>query len=395
MIVVVADDLSGAAEIAGVGWRFGLRTQVQHQFDPQASVDLVVVNTQTRAMTRQAAIDTSEALACDIARSDVAWCYKKVDSVLRGHVRAELQAMMLVLNKARTVLAPANPSRGRTIVNGRYMISNQPLDNTDFANDPECPVRTSHVSELLGDEGQCPVHVVTHHDCGDCEKGVMVAEAQNEGDLRQWAGHVDDHTLPAGGADFFAIMLERRLGPDRVPCSAGVVPAVGRTLIVCGSASAYSRDKVREAAKSGVPLCAMPELLFRESPTHEALMGQWVQDVQCALQTEGVAIIAVTEPVQQEAALARRLRQQMAHLVQTLTQKTVLHELFIEGGATAEAVLSSLGWSRLDVTGQYEAGIVQMSCLGQGEPKVTIKPGSYAWPDSVLEQWSKGMSHAK
>ena len=44
----------------------------------------------------------------------------------------------------------------------------------------------------------------------------MVAEAQNEGDLRQWAGRVDDLTLSAGGADFFAAMLAHRLGPEVV-----------------------------------------------------------------------------------------------------------------------------------------------------------------------------------
>ena len=62
MLIVIADDFSGAAEIGGIGWRYGLNAEVQLTFDPRSNADLIVIDADTRSLTKDDAIMKTESL---------------------------------------------------------------------------------------------------------------------------------------------------------------------------------------------------------------------------------------------------------------------------------------------------------------------------------------------
>src|SRR4030042_1422321 len=126
MILAVADDITGAAEIAAVGRTFGLTAHIQMRADKNISSDLVVIDTNTRYRASDSARDIEQALA-NYDRTSVEWYYKKVDSVLRGNVAEELCAMMRILQKDKAILAPANPAKARVISKGQYFIDGRLL----------------------------------------------------------------------------------------------------------------------------------------------------------------------------------------------------------------------------------------------------------------------------
>ncbi len=405
MILAVADDISGAAEIAAVGWIFGLTAQIQVKAAKSKSSDLVVIDTDTRYRMGDPVRDIEGALA-DYDRVSVEWHYKKVDSVLRGNVAEELCAMMKILQKDRAILAPANPTMARVISNGQYFINGQLLHETYFANDPDYPAISSNVVELLNVPQGCPLQVRTWGTYNSREQGIIVAEAESMNDLVRWSEYLDEHTLAAGGSDFFRAILEKKLHSSRAPSETDIVSVSGKKLFVCGSASDSSRKAVAQAGNLGIPVCPMPNTLFYNTLAKDALLAQWAGCVLEALSTSGRAIIAILQPVVQAsptrakpwtgssqpsagltgskpppaAKLAKSLRMKTAALVQRVVSKTTIHELFIEGGATAEAVLRVLQWQMFDVIGQYAPGVVQMQVTSQPGHYVTIKPGSYPWP---------------
>ena len=394
MIVVVADDISGAGEIAGIGWRWGLAAQVQTRFVPEAGADLIVVSTGTRSVAEDKARSTMEALARHLSDTDVSWCYKKVDSVLRGHVGAELDVLMKALHKPRVILAPANPSRQRTIVGGRYWVDGQPLHETDFANDPEYPATSCQVTDLLDTPG-CPVLALKHSAYQGHETGLVVAEVERQEGLSRWAAKVDDSTLASGGSDFFSALLEERIGPDRVKSTSEVVCTAGPRLFVCGSASESSRRAVKRAQHRGIHVCAMPDSLLDGGASRGRVSEQWSEDVLGALRADGRAIVAVAQPVVRDASLARQYAACMATLTEAVVRRTVIGELVVEGGATAEAVVARLGCKTLKVLGEYAPGVVQLDTTGRQDLLVTIKPGSYPWPADIWNQCREGTSYAK
>ena len=126
MILVVADDISGAAEIAATGRTFGLTVQLQMKPAAGSSAELVVIDTDTRYKSIDPRRDIENALI-NYDTTLVEWYYKKVDSVLRGNISTELCAMMQILKKNRTILAPANPTKARVISDGQYFIDGRPL----------------------------------------------------------------------------------------------------------------------------------------------------------------------------------------------------------------------------------------------------------------------------
>ena len=153
MIVVIADDLSGAAELAGAALRHGLSAEVQTEFDPNTAADVVCVDTDTRLLPAREAAGRVGAVAQSVwaARGDPpAWVFKKCDSVLRGPVLAEARAVARATGQARITIVAANPSRRRVIRDGEYFVDDQPLHLTGFARDPIHPRTTARVRQLLG-----------------------------------------------------------------------------------------------------------------------------------------------------------------------------------------------------------------------------------------------------
>ena len=384
MIVVIADDITGAAEIAAIGWQRGLNAQVRTAFGSNAGADLVVMDTDTRSAASDTARDIVEDLSNRLCTMPVQWCFKKVDSVLRGNVGTELEAIMTALGKTRTLLAPANPSKGRAIVDGRYFINHVPLDETEFGSDPEHPARSSFVADLLNVSEGCPVHVSERAAYSGQEKGIVVAEAGTGSDLSEWAECLDEQTLAAGGADFFRAILDKRRPSGRVVPGEPLTPMEGPKLLVCGSRSETSRRAVAEASRLGIPVYPLPEALFESPPPDdEGLLAQWAGDIVAALAPSEWAVIAIGPLGKRNAPSALDIRTQMAALVQQVVDRTRIREVFIEGGATAGAILRRLGWDTLDVLGEYGPGVVRLAVNGSPEQTVTLKPGSYPWPGGM------------
>ena len=123
-ILVVADDLTGAAEVAGIAKLAGFSVAVVTQLAPDVlrAYEVVVLDTHTRALSSSQA---AQQLASHLDSFD-AWettlVYKKTDSVLRGNVATELHVFMQRGSFTNALLLPANPSKGRTITQGVYYI---------------------------------------------------------------------------------------------------------------------------------------------------------------------------------------------------------------------------------------------------------------------------------
>ena len=88
MLLVLADDLSGAAEVAGIAHSFGLKVTLQSDLDSAIETDVLVVNTDSRL---SAYLPTFlEQLQKFFQTKSNIQVFKKVDSVLRGQIAEEL-----------------------------------------------------------------------------------------------------------------------------------------------------------------------------------------------------------------------------------------------------------------------------------------------------------------
>lgn len=394
MIVVLADDLSGAAEMGGMAHRHGLfadvlTTSASSQVPADLDVDVLVIDTDSRACSAGDAMRRVSHTAEQCRAMPVDWIFKKVDSVLRGHVVAELGALFEAFGQVRALLIPANPALGRTISDRDYRVYGQLLHETDFANDPEYPALTSNVVELLAERdslgiaGQWPVCVAAVNDPFP-ERGIVVGETRSATDLAAWAQSLPADAISSGAADFFGALLEESGWATTEHAERYVDSQKSdNKLFVCGSTSAGSHDFCQNAEARGVPVLRLPLELLDAPVQAEALLSMWAASAVDALQTHPTVIIAIDQPLRREPDLPQKLTGYLGAAVEEILAVTKVDHLLVEGGATAAALIQRLGWARLHVLAEQAPGVVSVEPDGRGSLILTMKPGSYAWPEEL------------
>jgi uncharacterized protein YgbK (DUF1537 family) len=372
-ILVIADDLTGAAEIAGIGVRFGLATRLLRKPQQATDAELTVVDTNSRLLPPAEAIDAIQRAATVLAGTHYDVIFKKTDSVLRGPLLAEVAAMRDAFHLRSALLVPQNPSRGRTILAGQYMIDNVPLHQTSFASDPHHPADTADVLQLLRRSADHPVTVLNLGSTSTIN-GICLGCAATVLELQDWCAFRTPDVLPAGGADFFAALLGS-LGLQRTAAPIARIHGT-RRLFICGTASASRHRIAAQARENALAVLPLPDDVF--SGADVATFASVVAD---ALGTIGRVMVMIPQAPDPQSSTSRRIETILAKIVAHSLAVSPIDHIYLEGGATASAICQQMTWNDLDVVGELGTGVVQMRATG-GQ-LLTVKPGSYDWPGIV------------
>jgi len=81
----------------------------------------------------------------------------------------------------------------------------------------------------------------------------------------------------------------------------------------------------------------------------------------------------------------KSLTQALANTVTEILAQRHVDLVFLEGGATATAVLRNLGWTRLRAVAEIASGTVLLEDFRGRAPRLVIKPGSYAWLAAIWD----------
>jgi uncharacterized protein YgbK (DUF1537 family) len=374
--IAIADDFTGAAEVVGSSLRLGLDAEVHLGKLCPTDCDVVVVDAASRSLSPALAA-AEVARLTDCARQlgpDL--LFKKVDSLLRGPVLAEILAMRSAANLERCLLVCGNPRKRRFVVNGQIVIDETPLDETAFADDPEHPRQASDVIELLnsgvGEElaaslgaKLCDLRVIAPADSSSAIVSVgNVASALDLGEYADRWFSQRQVLLPAGAVEFFEAVLQRLLGSLGCTMKTPSDPQTaftssGEILLISGTYSSSAQDW---------PTTPLDSL---QAPS------QLAGDVCQSLAKHGrTAIFASRITTGSPAERLQRIRE-IARRVLAACRPS---QVWIEGGGTASAVLRDLGHQRLVTVANAADGVVALRAAGEALPLYLVKPGSYPWP---------------
>jgi uncharacterized protein YgbK (DUF1537 family) len=378
MIRVFADDLTGAAELAGICKEHALNTLLTVVPTSANHAEAIVYCTDSRSMELAAALNITEQFLEPISIAKDAMVYKKTDSVLRGHVVEELLLQMKHLGYDRVLFIPENPSMGRIISEGQYFVNGKLLSETAFAHDPEFPRKTADVVVMLAGHG-ADIHVLHYADALPAT-GIIVGEATSMEDLEQWASRIDQGMMLAGGGDFFQAILEQRYGT--------VLPAV---LSSPGQPFLYISGTGFQSSVDYIQALAIESDLVHY--IDESILGgigieNWMSHCSKAINENKRAVIAFDPSLQhQHSYSALFLRKKMAAIIYAFLSSTPVGEILIEGGSTAKSILDEMNlpfWIPDAVIGR---GVVRLQDSHQ-HYTITVKPGSYPLPDYIANIFS-------
>ena len=419
---IIADDITGAAEMAGIAHRLGFSAHLQlcsPSFNISSSLAeqgaemvlpppsqgglgwVFILATDTRGMNEEEAVAETKRITTNLlspsltGRDGVGLFFKKTDSALRGHVVAELTTLMETIGYQRAVYMPANPSKDRIIKDGVYLIKGVPIHETAFSYDPEFPAKTSVLRERFPDAEN---HHIIMPDAETLDDICHIVETYNDG-----------HTLFAGAADLFEAWLKKRPTPLPLPEWRGAdrcensLPLRGEVggglLLLCGSTQSKPLDL-------GIPEYPMPRAVY----DGEAPVTSWIEEIKEAPAGAILSFGTNTHRTGKEAAVY--LRNAMAEAATAFINSHHPQEIVIEGGATAFCLLNRLGWNTFRIVSEIAPGVVRMQLTSlnpqpstlnrqpstinrqpstvnrqpstlnpQPSTFITLKPGSYPWGD--------------
>lgn len=366
MIAVLADDITGAAEIAGIGLRFDLnvRFDLAGRLQEIPSADVWVIASDTRSLPEKEACALVRKIARFLRDNKLECVFKKIDSSLRGHIVAEVESLRKFIPKKQVFILPANPEIGRVIRDGFYYIDGLPLHETSFANDPDFPAKSASVNEILK---------------SDAKKGrdFILPDISTEADYREYARQIHPNSLPVGGSVFFEAWLQVCFPSAKPDTQSPKSVALGdNQLMICGSTHETSRRFVRE--NKLFPVLAVPCTCTEKSNTCAAYLKSIFDMRKKLLITVENDTQSPVSPVQVKNLLTKMTR--------SIMENCQVAEIFVEGGATAYALIRACNFASLIPIEEYARGVVRLKIPDRENLYITIKPGSYEWPENLFQR---------
>ncbi len=447
LLGVIADDLTGACDVAEAITRAGLSTIVLLGVptdDETADADCVVVALKSRTTPPHEAVAESTASAAWLLRHGAGIIYQKYcstfDSTDEGNIGPVSDALSGVVREANrraggdsllTVGTPATPAVGRTQYLGHLFVDRQLLAESPLRDHPLTPMRDSNLVRVLGRQTENRVGLV---DLVAVRDGSAAVRAELAAHRTAGTGHVlvdsvtdadldalADAVMPAGGgsdgvhvfagAAGFAGALARRLVANRERRGAvaaghradqfdGLPPVPrGRRLIVSGSASARSREQA--AAFAGPTVTFDPVRVAKGDTRCEDLTAL----VEQAFAEVGTGAVLVAPEGTSDADGATRVRavqsalgtEASAHVVESTLAAVACHaiaglganHLIVAGGETSGAVAGALGIRSLGIGASAARGVPWMIAHTSDGKQVALllKSGNFGDADLFATAW--------
>jgi len=397
-VLIIADDLSGAADCAGAFVKTGLETLVviDHQAEQSADTEAAQVIS-IDADTRRLPAAEAAQIHLDIFnryRSAGQLLYKKIDSTLRGNFAEELGS---IINQAGlAIVAPAFPQAGRFTKNGHQYLNDTPLEMTDIWR-AEGITSTAHIPSILARHGIKTASISISEIRQGAQRlrtlletfardGVqaVVCDVETDDDLQTIAHASISLLIPrfwvgsAGLANHLAAAANAAAKPILVT----PVKTNGSILTVVGSLSSVSRAQAEYLFATGqVEGVDVPASVLRQGQSHP----QWKElrstlDMSLQKKRDILIIIGMKEPVNMSEGL--QLCQALASLVAPLAD--YIGAVIITGGETARAILSAMGSKGLRLVGEIEPGVPLSVAAGIKPIPVITKAGAFGSRETLL-----------
>jgi uncharacterized protein YgbK (DUF1537 family) len=411
----IADDFTGATDVAGMLTGAGLRTvQTVGVPDPDDAplppADALVVALKSRTVPAADAVAQSlAALAWLRARGCRQILFKycsTFDSTDAGNIGPVAEALLDALDAPFAIACPAFPENGRTVYNGHLFVGTALLSESSMKDHPLTPMRDANLVRVLQRQCRGRVGLVPHRvvQAGAAAIRAACAALAADGVRLAIADAVEDaHLLALGeacrdhalitGASGIALGLPgnfRRAGVPLAPGSAAVAPRLGgHAAVIAGSCSAATQRQVAYLRSRCESLRVDPAALAADP----GAIGAAVAWAAPRLSRGPVLIYSTAAPEDVRAAQGALGVERAAMLVEgalaSIARQLVdlgVRRLVVAGGETSGAVVSALDVCALAIGPQIDPGVpwtVTLAGGGAGTPSIALalKSGNFGGDD--------------
>jgi len=402
----IADDYTGASDLANTLTRNGLRT-VQTIGIPADNfelrdVDAVVVSLKIRSVPAPQAVSAARAadewLRARGARHVMYKICSTFDSTDEGNIGPVLDALG---GESCVIVTPAFPETGRTVYQGHLFVNGVLLNESPLKDHPLNPMHDANLVRVLARQSSASVgladwskvsggvvaldaHLVALAKVG---MGAAICDAISESDLVT-LGAVAAAKRFSIGASGLGLGLARALREDatrQANVSKGAALG-GLAACLAGSCSQATLAQILQA-ETTMPVLRLDPAKLIESAEEVTRAVDWAK----AQIANGPVLIASSSTPDQVSAVQARfgrdaaghaIEQGMANIAEQLVRLGV-RRLVVAGGETSGAVVDRLNIKAFLLGAEIAPGVPVMQTLGlaHGELAVALKSGNFGGPD--------------
>ncbi len=408
----IADDYTGASDLANTLTRCGLRT-VQTIGVPAGDlalpeVDAVVVSLKSRSIEAGLAVTRSRAAEKWMRSRGVSHVLFKIcstfDSTDAGNIGPVMDALRADSADAIVLVTPAFPETGRTVYQGNLFVGSVPLNESPLKDHPLNPMHDSNLVRVLARQSKTKVGLV---DLADIARGpdavrarlsdlatkgfgAAIADAVFARDLETIGAVALDHRLSVGASGIGLGLARALVASGRVkpiePSAIADAPVGGPAACLAGSCSQATLQQIANAERKMPVLHLDSEKVVTGETEAQRALG-WANEHL----GKGPILIASSATPDQVAALQARhgrdaaghaIEQAMADIAQGLVLSGV-RRLVVAGGETSGAVVDRLGIPGFLVGAEIAAGVPVLRAVGakKGAMLLALKSGNFGGPE--------------
>ncbi len=408
----VADDYTGASDLANTLTKAGLRT-VQTIGIPASDLalpetDAVVVALKSRSIPAPEAVARSREAEAWLRQRGAAHVMFKVcstfDSTDAGNIGPVADALREDAGEAIALVTPAFPETGRSVYQGNLFVGALPLNESPLKDHPLNPMRDANLVRVLERQSRHgvglidmatvakgPEAVAARLEALAAEgKGAAIADAIFDDDLETLGRAIVGRRFSVG-ASGLGLGLARALAADgrgtRDAAGAAVgEPVGGHAACLAGSCSQATLGQIA-AAGAVMPVLRLDAgriVADRESVVAEALAFARERiaagPVLIASSADPAAVRALQSQHGSEAA-GHAVEAALSAIAEGLVAQGV-RRLVIAGGETSGAAVDRLGLRAFLVGPEIAAGVPVLRTAGRPEPMLlALKSGNFGGPD--------------
>ena len=413
----IADDLTGATDLALMLTRAGMRT-VQIMQVPDAGsgldgFDAVVVALKTRTCPPAEAVELSlqsaDALLGLGARQLFFKYCSTFDSTDAGNIGPVAEALLAHVKGELALACPAFPTNKRTVYMGNLFVGDVPLAESPMRDHPLTPMRDSNLVRVLQRQTRLEVGLIPFAvvDKGPVAIAAAFAAARTSGKSFVVVDAItDQHLLDMGtaaagmalitGGSGVALGLPAnfiRQGLMRAADAPSTMAAPrGRAAIIAGSCSEATRGQVAAAKAAGIPNFEIDPLEIQKGLLSGRALASWAQKQSA---DKPVLIYSSAEPDAVRRAQDTLGREEAGALVERTFADTAKHlieagftRLIVAGGETSGAVVNGLGVTALEIGPEIDPGVPWTRAVGRNLV-LALKSGNFGAPGFVLQAWDR------
>jgi uncharacterized protein YgbK (DUF1537 family) len=409
----IADDYTGASDLANTLTRAGLRTvqTIGVPADDLAlpEVDAVVVSLKSRSIEASLAVSRSQSAEKWLRGRGAKHVLFKIcstfDSTDKGNIGPVMDALRADAGERIVLVTPAFPETGRTVYQGNLFVGPVPLNESPLKDHPLNPMHDSNLVRVLARQSKTRIALVdlsvvargpdaVRTRLADLSKGgvgAAIIDAVFDRDLETIGTVALDHRLSVGASGIGLGLVRAIVAASGGKAKAGDAasePAVGGpAACLAGSCSQATLQQIANAEKIMAVLRLDPDRVVAGDKEEARRALAWARE---RLESGAVLIASSATPDEVLALQARHgrdaaghaIEQAMADIAEGLVQAGV-RRLVVAGGETSGAVVDRLGIPGFLVGAEIAAGVPVLRAVGakRGAMLLALKSGNFGGPE--------------